>query len=441
MSIRVKFLSILLLLTITTVSGCSKESNPAVPPAPEGDVVSVLERNPMMKIGLLSFTPQKNLYVSITRGKYNVYSGESVQEFAEGYSGDIMKFTGDEETIKFTDAGSEEAKELDVTLVRIEPDDRSENSYIEIGPGRKSLRPYRGTFRFILEGKNILAVNEVQLEEYLYGVVPAEMDPSWPEEALKAQAVASRTYALFQKDRYKNRGFFIADDERSQEYGGVAVETDRTTNIVVDTMHEVVTFQDRLACVVFHVESGGKTAGNLAVWPNSGDIPYLSSVQDKLEYVDYSEGGNYREWSSRIGIEELRVALNSDGETFAGEYLSSISILGISEDGRVQAIDIDGEKNPVVPVMAFIDAVNHRLGEDFLPSNRFDLHMESGEYVFSGTGKGHGVGMSQWGAYKRALNDQDYKTILETYYPGCEIKQIPDEGIEVVHNIHIDTIS
>jgi stage II sporulation protein D len=359
---------------------------------------------------------------------------------AEAFSGDILKFTGGEETIEFTGAGDDSSVELGEKTVSIEPAEAREGDFIRIGPSKRSLRPYRGRIRIVLEGKNVLAINEVPVEDYLLGVVPAEMNPDWPEEALRAQAVASRTFALFNLHCYENRGFNLADDDRSQKYGGVSVETDKTTEAVIDTTNEVVTYEGKLACVVFHAESGGRTASNLDVWPRSGEIPYLAGIEDKLGMLDFSTGGRYKHWSSSATFEQLREALNRDGETFVGEYLSSISVLGVSDNGRVQALDLLGEKNPVVPAITLAHVLNRNLEEDFLPSNYFKMVLEGAGYRFTGSGKGHGVGMSQWGAQQRALNDQGYEFILTQYFPGCEVTTIPVDGLEVIHNTAIDTI-
>jgi stage II sporulation protein D len=434
------FIIVSLVLALSLTLGCHKESNPAVPAAPEGDVIRIVKRDEMLKIGLLSFTPQKHLYISITRGTLNCYIGESLEPFADGISGNVLKFTGGDESIEYTPPGTEESRDLSNTIVRIEPGEGVENGFVEVGASKYVLRPYRGVVYLKLEGKNVLAINKVPLEEYLQGVVPAEMDPTWPEEALKAQAVVSRTFVLFHMPRYEERGFNLADDDRSQEYGGYAVETEATTNAVIDTTGEVLTFNGKLAAVVFHAESPTQTAGNLDVWPNSGDVPYLAGVSDVMGVVDYSEGGKYREWSSWASFDQLRNAFNEDGETYVGDYLSAISILDLSDNGRIRSLDILGEKNPVVDAITLSQVLNRHLSPDFLPSNKFKITIDGEGYRFTGSGKGHGVGMSQWGAFQRASQTQTYVFILQQYYPGCAIGAIPLEGIEAVHNIHIDTL-
>ncbi len=434
--LRVEIL-VLMLSLAAILSACSKDANPAVPGAPVGDVTSVVERNPQIRVGLVSFTPQKHLYVSIAHGSFKCYVGDSIQEFASGIAGDVLEFTGGKDTIEYGQGAPGEAAKK---LVRVEPAEGLENNYMMVGPSRSTLRPYRGKVRLILEGKNLLAVNELALEDYLLGVVPAEMNPEWPKEALRAQAVVSRTYALFNLKRYDGRGFDVADDERSQKYGGVSVETEAASNAVIDTTNEIVTYEGKLAVVVFHAESGGQTASNLDVWPRSGEVPYLKGVSDAVGITDFSKGGLYDEWSSKATFDELKEALNLEGDTYAGSYLSSLTVLGKSENGRVQTMDILGEKNPVVPAMTFIQALNRRLGEDFIPSNKFKITIEDKSYRFTGSGKGHGVGMSQWGAFQRAQNDQGFEFVIQQYFPGCEVGELPLDGIEVVHNTRIDMI-
>ena len=428
------------IVVVLAIASCSKDSNPTLPGAPERDVITIIDRNATIRVGLVSFTPQKNIFISATSGSYKCFDGNTLEPFVEEISGNILKFTGQEDNIEYTPAGSEDVIELGAKTIRIEPSESNQAGYLMVGPGKNSIRPYRGTLTLILEGKNLLVVNTLPLEDYLLGVVPAEMDPLWPEEALITQAIISRTYAIFNMKRYDGRGFDVADDERNQRYGGVSVESAKTTEVVQNTINQIITFEGRLATVAFHAESGGHTASNLDVWPHSGDISYLTGTSDMLGVMDFSEGGQYEDWSNRASFEDLRLALNGDGETFVGDYLSSITVLGKSDNGRVQSVDILGEKNPVVSAMTFINVLNHRLREDFVPSNLFTITLDNDGYRFTGSGKGHGVGLSQWGTFVRASNSQAHEFIIEQYFPGTEISEIPTEGIQVVHNTRIDMI-
>lgn len=440
--VNLKYPAIIIVLLMMAFQACSNDSNPAVPPAPEKDVVSIVERNPLIKIGLLSFSPQKHIYVSITRGTFICYKAGSLDSFGEGIGGSVFKFTGDEDEIQYLeDAESEDEPEsTNMKEIRIETADGAVDGFIEVGTSINNLRPYRGTITLILEGKNILVINTLELEDYLTGVVPAEMNPLWEEDALKAQAVASRTYALFNLERYKNRGFDITDDERSQRYGGVDVETSRTDLAVIDTTYEVIAYNDSLACIAFHKESYLETADVVDVWPYTGGLPYLVEVDETLGNVDFSSGGNFPEWSNWASFDELHEALNRDGETFTGGFFSAMTVLGRSENGRIQTIDISGEKNPVVDAVTLMHVLNRNLRENFLPSNKFVMTLEGEGYRFTGNGAGHGVGMNQFGANRRASNGQDYKFILSQYYPGTEVMEIPLDGISVIHNTRIDQI-
>lgn len=139
-------------------------------------------------------------------------------------------------------------------------------------------KPYRGTVALHVEARTVLAVNELGLEPYLYGVVPHEMPASWHPEALKAQAVAARTYALL--GRRNGRPFDLYADVRSQVYSGLAAEDPRTTAAIDATAGEVVRHGTSLASTFFFSTSGGRTAAIQDVWPASAPQPYLVSRPD-----------------------------------------------------------------------------------------------------------------------------------------------------------------
>ena len=141
-------------------------------------------------------------------------------------------------------------------------------------------RPYRGQLVVRSSGARLSAVNHLGLEEYLYGVVPDEMPPSWPMEALKAQAVAARSYAVV--SRRPSGVFDLFSDTRSQVYGGVASEEARTNAAIDATAGQVVLFGGRVAYTFFHSTSGGRTAAIADVW-NAEPVPYLVSVADPYD--------------------------------------------------------------------------------------------------------------------------------------------------------------
>ena len=170
-------------------------------------------------------------------------------------------------------------------------------------PGSSALRfggrPYRGQFLVSVAGGALRAVNSVSLEAYLYGVVPSEVPKEWLPEALKAQAVAARTYAL--AGRKTGSWFDLYADTRSQVYLGIAHEAPSTTAAVQETAGEVVLYQGRLAKTYFFSSSGGRTASAPEVWPTSPPTPYLVSVPDPYDTLSpHHRWGPFAVTASRL---------------------------------------------------------------------------------------------------------------------------------------------
>src|SRR5215218_84838 len=153
-------------------------------------------------------------------------------------------------------------------------------------PGEEPLRlgkRYRGTIQVDLSGARLRAINVVGLEQYLYGVVPAEVPDDWPAEVLKAQAVAARTYAL--ATRKIGGAFDLFPDVRSQVYRGIDEEEASTNQAVDETGGEVLMYRGRVAMTYFFSTSGGRTASVADVWPGSNPVPYLVSVADPYDSI------------------------------------------------------------------------------------------------------------------------------------------------------------
>ena len=153
-------------------------------------------------------------------------------------------------------------------------------------PGDEPLqlgRRYRGTIQVDRVGRRLRAINVVGLEQYLYGVIPAEVPDDWPAEVLKAQAVAARSYAL--ATRKTGGAFDLFPDVRSQVYRGVDEEEDSTNTAVDETAGQVLTHAGRVVTAYFHSTSGGRTASVVDVWPGSRPTPYLVGVDDPYESI------------------------------------------------------------------------------------------------------------------------------------------------------------
>jgi stage II sporulation protein D len=163
---------------------------------------------------------------------------------------------------------------------------------LRFSPGKSPLelgKPYRGSIVVTLVDGRLQAVNNLNLEKYLYGVVPGEMSSSWHREALKTQAVAARTYALVSR---KTEGSFdVFADTRSQVYGGIQVEKASTSSAVNATRGKVVLYKGELAWTFYSASSGGRTAAIQQVWPDSKPVPYLVSVKDPHDDIS-----PYHDW-------------------------------------------------------------------------------------------------------------------------------------------------
>ena len=189
---------------------------------------------------------------------------------------------------------------------------------------------YRGRMVLVRDGGRVLAINHVSLEHYLYGVVPAEMPASWHPEALRAQAVVARSYAL--RSRRPDSAFDVYADVRSQVYRGVAAEVDSTTAAVRATRAEVVLAGIQVAQTFFFSTSGGRTAGNEEVW-GGVPIPYLRPVEDP-----HDDLSPYHRWEAGFGERELRRRLRSvtDGR------FEAIEVASRTPTGRAATVAVRG---------------------------------------------------------------------------------------------------
>jgi stage II sporulation protein D len=199
------------------------------------------------------------------------------------------------------------------------------------GSGALSLggRAYRGSLRVKRVGARLQVVNVVGLEPYLWGVVPSEMPERWPAEALAAQAVCARTYAL----AHLHKGDFdLYSDTRSQVYGGVAAEAQSATDAVNETAGKVVLYDDELANTYFFSSSGGKTANVQDVWPDSPPAPYLVSVPDPYDTLS-----PYHDWGPlRFSAKTLAKRLHVPGGRVS-DFRANIT-----SSGRVRSITFVG---------------------------------------------------------------------------------------------------
>lgn len=283
--------------------------------------------------------------------------------------------------------------------------------------------PYRGILRLIptVGAGGITVVNEVPLESYLYGVVPKEVSPSWHGNALRAQAVAARSYALAHRGTYGAQGFDVVDTIASQVYGGLGAETERTTKAVNDTRGEVLVYDGRPIDAMFFAHGGGYTEDSENVWGNA--IPYLRAVEEPLN--TYTE----QPWRVTISVERLADELKARGYDVGDIRRIRLSKLtkapmkkadrGVS--GRVKIIVVEGKKGKKI--------ISGNLFQQMfdLRSTMFDIEAgKKGCIDVVGYGYGHGLGLSQWGAQVMASghdgNELYYRVILAHFYRNTELE-------------------
>lgn len=346
---------------------------------------------------------------------------------------------------------------------------------------RAGNNPYRGTFEVRRYDARLALINVVALEDYLLGVVPKEMPASWPAEALKAQAVAARTYALYQlgQGKYQGLGYDLVDTVESQVYGGVAAEVKSTTQAVRDTAGRVLTYQGQPINALFHASSGGHTEDSRNVFGSS--VPYLKGVPD------FDQASPRYRWSVSFTLEELGQRL-AGGPYDVGQLYRVVPFGPQGVSGRWTTLSLIGstgqktikatEFRRLLGLYSTLFAVEERQsGTAFLPqplpadrpltvlgaggrsSQAPPRNMvavggarpaagqgvaSSGMYLpvsavkldwvvlarqpvaagltLEGRGWGHGVGMSQWGAKGMAEQGNTYDQILRHYYQGTVIE-------------------
>ncbi len=261
---------------------------------------------------------------------------------------------------------------------------------------------------FVLDSE-ILVVNVLGIEKYLNSVVGSEMPTKWPIEALKAQAIASRTYALKQKG---NNLFDIDSTQKNQVYNGLESRTYKTIRAVKSTRSLVLTYKNKLINALFHSSSGGMTENSQDVWKNK--YPYLSSVKD------FDKNNPKFKWKKKISSNELINLFPKIGG------LKNVEILDITSTGRVKNLKLIGTYGS--DQISGVD-FRKRLGlkSNFIRFKFFEEELNNntpqkqGLIVF-GQGSGHGVGMSQWGAKYLASRGQKAEKILKHFYKGVQVK-------------------
>lgn len=271
----------------------------------------------------------------------------------------------------------------------------------------------RGNLQLDTKSKSnsLRLINEVSLEDYVTSVIAGEM-PFLEQEALKTQAVIARTYALWNMALAKKGDYDVTDHTASQVYIGEPVTKPWVRAAAEATAGEVLTWSGRLILSAYFSTSGGTTTGNETVWKGK-PLPYLRPIDDG----DASSDSPHFEWrfaANRKQIYQLFKSAYPRNET-------GLSVLEKDESGRVIKILVGTRP---MSGQEFRLAIIRQFGAKSLKSTLFDISFSPDSVVFSGRGMGHGVGLSQWGAYGLSRSGWSYVEILKFYYSGAEVSNI-----------------
>lgn len=299
-------------------------------------------------------------------------------------------------------------------------------------PLRVDGQGYRGEVLVVSNAPaRVTAVNVLALEDYLRGVVPREM-PSIALEALKAQAVAARTYAIASLESQSSRGFDVYGSTKDQAYGGAGAEDSMASEAVRQTRGQIVTYGGAPIMAYYHSTCGGRTAAVDQVW-SKPPAPYLQSVSDARPgggyYCDISKHFHWREeWSGTALARVLRRTLADVRGGAPGDVavIRDVAVEGRTPSGRAATLKVETDRGTFRVRGDSIRWVLQPASGGILESTLFRLEeTRSGgqvqRLVAVGRGWGHGVGMCQMGAIGRAEAGQGYRKILRTYYPGTDI--------------------
>lgn len=350
------------------------------------------------------------LRVAIAQGTTQVKVGSSTPALVRDASGRTLgELAGMNGFAAVARSGNVALSRWQGNQIWIEP---SNNGYVWIED-----RWYRGRTLLIADKSGLTAVNYVDLEQYLYSVLGAEMNGSWPQEALKAQAVAARTYALYKRQEGQSAYYDLDDTQASQVYKGLETESSGTYAAVDTTAGQVLTYNGQMILAAFHSASGGHTENVEDVWTEP--LPYLRGVPD------YDQGAPVFEWTKTFSRAELSGLISGVGN------VTSLTPQRTTPHGSVITLKVVGDRGSKV---VSGDALREVLG---LKSTRFTVVPQYGNvattgqpgqaptaFQIKGRGFGHAVGMSQWGAYNLAKQGYSYQQILLHYYQGANLAKV-----------------
>lgn len=269
-----------------------------------------------------------------------------------------------------------------------------------------------GTLHIRQRGPGLTGINEVALEEYVKGVVPAEMNGGWHLEALKVQAVAARTYAVYQRMMSGGREYDVVATAQDQVYQGRLGVDQRVQGAVEETRGLVLTYEDVPILAAFSSTAAGPTEDAINVW--SKDLPYLKGVE-----CPFDRNSPHYEWQASFTLEDLETALRTQGLPVG--TIAGLTPFAYSRAGRVAKIRVLHSQGELI---LRGEELRRLVGYRVIRSTQFEIERVGREVVVSGRGAGHAVGLCQWGAKELADLGYPFHAILLYYFPGTKLQPL-----------------
>ena len=357
---------------------------------------------PELRIGLLSGQSSVTFHVSVP----SVLEASDTQKRIVFFSpGKTMKITVQNGQLAV------DGKRVPDGKIQLRPQQKRPLTEMQIVINGKT---YAGGAEVQLRGGKLTVSNLVAVEDYLRGVLPAEMPYDWPEEALKAQAVAARTYAMKHRGKHEEDGYDLCASTHCQVYDGIASDKPKTNAAIRATHGEALTYKGKLIEAFFHTDSGGMTESCLEVWGTN--MPYLVAADEVQKGT--------MPWEVSYSLADFSSKLAKSGHGVGTVKQVKLSKLHVgkgasdrSPSGRVRQLRVTGSKGTKTITG---NELRSLLG---LKSTLFDVHVAGGKVTISGYGWGHGIGLSQWGA-KAFAAKLPYDKILAHYYKGTVLKKL-----------------
>ncbi|MBF0275982.1 MAG: SpoIID/LytB domain-containing protein [Nitrospinae bacterium] len=283
----------------------------------------------------------------------------------------------------------------------------SENRFYINGKGyrgRLYINPVDGGYNFL---------NVLDIEDYLKGVVTKEMPANWPLEAIKAQSIIARTYAIYKATRSEDKGFDLYDSTLDQVYYGIEGESDTGLMAVRATKDMILLHNGKIIKSFYHSTSGGRTELPEMVWGEK--YPYLTSITCNF---DRASPAFY--WEYKISKRNLENLLRKAG--YPGRNLKRIKTLRYTPSGRNKMMRVMYQNRSYVDIPG--TDFRQIVGNGKLKSTLFHVVSRADSIFFNGRGSGHGVGLCQWGARGMAEKGKTYQQIIKKYYKNIEINKI-----------------